>query len=344
MRGNFTQPDFLYEATRVYLMLGGQGPLDRALVKEWMTYDWKAAYAGAFDTAMLTGLAGHLDALLAQPLPAVPLDDQLIAQARTAFSRVSLGSACVFTHQASAAAQAVQPWRPSDVLGPAGVNVFVRASGKKLSDGIPGFLTVDGFHKVLLPALPQATREASLESWVMGRGAAVSLDDAQQRALANDVVALYEADYAKAWDDLLQDINVVPLRSLPQAAQDLYILASPQSPMKELLTAIARQLSLSEPPKSVEAKAAVESAAEASAKGKAAAIAPSVPSTLIPSLLSGQPGAGVPALPPGHVIGERYKPLRDLVAATGGAPIDPGAEAAERFATTTGKTRGRPCR
>ncbi len=29
MRGYFTQPDFLYEATRVYLMLGGQGPLDR---------------------------------------------------------------------------------------------------------------------------------------------------------------------------------------------------------------------------------------------------------------------------------------------------------------------------
>ena len=61
--------------------------------------------------------------------------------------------------------------------------------------------------------------------------------------------ALYVADYAKAWDDLLQDLEIVPLRSLPQAAQDLYILASPQSPMKELLTAIARQLTLSEPPK-----------------------------------------------------------------------------------------------
>src|SRR6201999_1150968 len=56
MRGNFTHPDFLYEATRVYLMLGGQGPLDRALVKEWMTYDWKAAYAGAFNDSLLGGL------------------------------------------------------------------------------------------------------------------------------------------------------------------------------------------------------------------------------------------------------------------------------------------------
>ena len=43
MRGYFTQPEFLYEATRVYLMLGGQGPLDKSLVKEWMTYDWQHA-------------------------------------------------------------------------------------------------------------------------------------------------------------------------------------------------------------------------------------------------------------------------------------------------------------
>ncbi len=55
----------------------------------------------------------------------------------------------------------------------------------------------------------------------MGRGAPVALDEPQQRELANAVVALYLADYAKAWDALLQDLEIVPLRSLPQAAQDL---------------------------------------------------------------------------------------------------------------------------
>ena len=49
MRGNLTSPDFLYEATRVYLMLGGQGPLDAGLVREWMTIDWQATYPGAFN-------------------------------------------------------------------------------------------------------------------------------------------------------------------------------------------------------------------------------------------------------------------------------------------------------
>jgi type VI secretion system protein ImpL len=319
MRGYFTQPDFLYEATRVYLMLGGQGPLDAALVKEWMMYDWQTQYSGAANMAVVAGLQGHLDALLAQPLPPVPLDDALVAQARTTFSRVSLASRAYSRIKPSAAAQGLPPWRPSDVLGPAGVRVFTRASGKKLSDGVPGFFTVDGFHKVLLPALPAATREVASESWVMGQKVPVNLDNAQQAELANSVVKLYLDDYAKAWDGLLQDLEIVPLRSLPQAAQDLYILASPLSPLKDLLTAIARQVTLSEPPK----PSALEAAAETAAKAKAAAAAPAAArgAAALSSILAGQPGAA-PAQPPGHEIDERYKQLRDLVAASGGAPID----------------------
>jgi type VI secretion system protein ImpL len=318
MRGNFTRPDFLYEATRVYLMLGGQGPLDKPLVKEWMTYDWRAQYGNAFNTAVLSGLASHLDALLAQPLPAVPLDDPLVAQARTTFSRVPLSARVYSRIKPSAAAQALPPWTPAEALGPAGLRVFVRASGRKMTDGIPGFLTVDGFHKVLLPALPEATREVATESWVLGQKANVNLDDAEQRKLANEVIGQYMDDYAKAWDAMLQDLEVVPLRSLPQAAQDLYILASPQSPMKELLTSIARQLTLSEPPKPSPAMAAAEKAAKDKAN---AALASTIKEPALSSLLTGQPGA-TPELPPGHQIDERYKQLRDLVVPPGGSPLD----------------------
>ena len=321
MRGYFTQPEFLYEATRIYLMLGGQGPLDASLVKEWMTYDWQAQYSGVANIPVVAGLQSHLDALLAQPLPAVALDDALVAQARTTFSRVSLASRAYSRIKPSAAAQGLPPWRPSDVLGPAGVRVFTRASGKKLSDGVPGFLTVDGFHKVLLPALPAATREVAAESWVMGQKVP-PLDSTQQAELANNVVKQYLDDYAKAWDALMQDLEIVPLRSLPQAAQDLYVLASPQSPMKELLTAIARQVTLSEPPKPSAAEAAAAEA-EKAAKAKATAAAPATArgAAALSSILGGQPGTA-PALPPGHEIDERYKQLRDLVATTGGAPID----------------------
>lgn len=323
MRGYITQPELLYEATRVYLMLGGQGPIEKSLVKEWMTYGWQSEYSGAANLAVVAGLQRHLDALLAQPLPAVALDEGLLARARTTFSRVPMAARAYSRIKPSAAAQNLQPWRPSDVLGPAGVRVFTRASGRKLSDGISGFLTIDGFHKVLLPALAMATREVAAESWVLGQKAPI-LDQAQQSELANAVVKQYMDDYANAWDAMLRDLEVVAMRSVPQAAQDLYVLASPNSPMKELLTAIARQLTLSEPPKQTAqeaAAAAAQAEAEKAAKSKAVAALPNIARPSLSILLGAQTG-GVLTLPPGHEIDERYKQLRDLVASSGGAPID----------------------
>ena len=44
-------------------------------------------------------------------------------------------------------------------------------------------------------------------------------------------------------------------------------------------------------------------------------------SAALAALLAGQAGAA-PALPPGHQIDERYRPLRELVTPPGGAPID----------------------
>lgn len=290
MRGNLANPYFLYEATRVYLMLGGQGPLDTALVKEWMTYDWQLAHGGAHNAAALAGLAGHLDTLLAQPLPAIALDEALVARARTAFGSVPLAARVYSRLKPVLAAQALPPWRPSDALGRAGRHLFVRASGKKLSDGIPGYLTVDGYQKSLLPALPAAAREAAAESWVTGQGT-LRLNEAEQRALVNAVVALFAADYIKAWDDLLQDLEVAPLRSVPQAAQDLFILGAPQSPLKDLLAKMSPQLTLTELP-------------------KVAAGSPSPP--------SGQATAVVP----GSEVEEHFRPVRELVAVTAGTPLD----------------------
>ena len=132
---------------------GQRGPLDRDLVRAWMAL----------------GMAGHLSgrgrgAAPRKPRPpsrcaarraaaAVPLDGALIEAARATFSRVPLANRVYSRIAPSAAAQAVAPWRPADAVGAAGAQVFVRASGKKLTDGIPGFYTIDGFYTVLLPAL-----------------------------------------------------------------------------------------------------------------------------------------------------------------------------------------------
>jgi type VI secretion system protein ImpL len=313
MRGAFDRPDYLYEATRVYLMLGAAGPLDRDLVRAWFALDWQAAYPGPVLAPIRADLTRHLEALLANPLPPIALDGALVAAARATFSRVPLAERVYSRILASGAAQALPPWRPADALGPGGARFFVRASGKPLSDGIPGFYTVDGFYKVLLPALGDVTEEVASESWVLGKTSTIAPDSAAAQQLERDVIGLYEADYAKHWDAMLADLEPVPLRNAAQAAQDLYILGSPHSPLRDLLVSIARQLTLSRPPAASAAGGPIPAAAASPSVAAAAA--------RLKSLL-GTPSSGAPAAPPGAAIDARYRALRDFVGNGPGAPID----------------------
>jgi type VI secretion system protein ImpL len=311
MRGNFDRPQFLYEATRVYLMLGGAGPLDRDLVRAWwVSLDWPASYPGAVMRPVRADLARHLDALLSHRLPAIPLDGALIAEARATFSRVPLANRIYSRIAPSAAARAVPPWRPSQALGAAGAHIFLRASGRPLDAGIPGFYTVRGFHDVLLPALGNVTEEVARESWVLGTNSTLAPDSAQARRIEREVIGLYEADYEKHWDALLADLDIAPLRTPAQAVQELYILASPQSPIRTLLAAIARQLTLSRPP---------HAPAGTATPGTAPPAAPKVPGQLRP-LLAAEGAAAAP--PPGTKVDAYYRTLRDYVGRGPGAPID----------------------
>ncbi|HVC60414.1 MAG TPA: type VI secretion system membrane subunit TssM [Acetobacteraceae bacterium] len=319
MRQNFNNPAFLYEATRIYLMLGSAGPLDRDSVKAWMHFDWAAAWPGPTSQPLRDSLERHLAALLDQPLPKVSLDGALVEDARRTFSRVSLAERVYASIQHSAQATALPPWRPSDALGATGVRVFVRRSGVPMTDGIPGFYTVDGFYKVLLPQLPAATRQVASESWVLGKQSEIDPSSPQVLNLQNDVVKLYTADYARHWDALLNDIDVEPLTNMQQAVQDLYVLSSPQSPMRDLLASITRQLTLTQPPPPAPGVAGAAGAAQAAASAAAAKAAGGTASSL--KGLFGQTAGPAPE-PPGKAIEDRYAALIGFVGKGPGAPID----------------------
>ncbi len=313
MRQNFNQPAFLYEATRVYLELGSVGPLDRDLIKEWMHFDWQAALSGPAADETRDHLERHLAALLDLRLPKVPLDGALIEDAQRTFSRVSLADRVYSAIRRSPQAAALAPWRPGDAAGASGVRVFHRRSGQAMTDGVPGFFTVDGFYKVLMPRLPAATRQAASESWVLGKQVEVDPNSPQALNLLSDVVKLYTADYIRTWDGLIADIDVEPLGSMQQAVQSLYILSSPQSPLRDLLVGIARQLTLTVPPPPDPA-AGIAGAAQ----GAVAAVTGAAASRFQDVFAK----TGVVAEPPGKTVETYYAPLIAYVGKGPGAPID----------------------
>lgn len=313
LRGHLNEPDFLYEATRVYLMLGNAGPLDRDLVHEWMNLDWQERYPEREREPMREALLRHLDALLRDPLPSVPLDGDLVAQARQVLGQVSFAERAYSRIRLSLSAQRLPPWRPGDALGAAGAGLFLRESGKTLDDGIPGFFTVDGFHEVLLPSLDMAAHSVVSESWVLGQP--VDPNEPQIHTLRQQIIDLYEQDYARAWDRMLSDLNIAPMHSLPQAAQDLYLMTSPASPVRALLVSVARQLRLSIPPTPGQT---------GSPRLQRPATPPSGYGTAeqLPALLSKLAQDDPVSQAPGHEIDERYTALLSFVDEGSGAALD----------------------
>ena len=249
----------------------------------------------------------------------MPLDGALIEDARRTFSRVTLAERVYSTIKGSQPARALPPWRPADAAGASGVRVFIRSSGAPLTEGVPGFYTIDGFYKVLLPNLPSATIQVASESWVLGKEAQIDPTSPQVLTLQRDVIALYTADYAKQWDGLMADLDIEPMRNLQQAVQDLYILASPQSPMRDLLAGITRQLTLTQPPPPPPGLAG---AAQGAAQAATAAASQAAGSAA--GRLQGILGAasGPPPEPPGKAIEDRYAALIAFVGKGPGAPID----------------------
>lgn len=300
MRAQQDKPDFLYQATRIYLMLGSQGPLDPGLVEAWMKLDWEQALPGTGNAPLRADLLGHLKALLAEPLPNIALDGALVDAARVTFSRVSVAQRVYSRIALSAQAQALPAWNPADALGEAGTRLFTRASGKKLTDGIPGLYTAAGFTTVLLPSVPAVARLVAAESWVLGKQSAIDVSAPALTALQQAVVGLYEADTIRHWDALLADLNLAPQPSVQQAAEMLYVLGSPQSPMRTLLAGVLHELAFAPPP----------------------AAAPAQPNAIAELQRVLTPTANAAVAQPGVAIEAHYKPLRDYLGQGAGAPID----------------------
>jgi type VI secretion system protein ImpL len=248
MQAHLQQPDFLYETLKVYLMLGRQGPLDAALVQQWFDADFAASFPGDNGEATRTALSQHLHALLEYPLTPVALNGPLVTQARAILTRQPMAEYTYNRLISSAVVQSLPEWTVADNAGPAGGRVFELRDGKPLNTGVLGIFTWNGYHTVLLPLLPQVTKDASEDGWVLGRPPVKLTETLSQLAqLRRDILGLYLDDYTRRWDALLATVALKPFTTLSQGQDELYLLSAPESPLRDLLQAIDQETQLSHP-------------------------------------------------------------------------------------------------
>jgi len=246
MQANMNNTELLYEALKIYLLLGLQGPMSQDSVKEWMRLDWSLAFPGPGREILRSDLTAHLEAMLAQPMDQIALNGPLIEQIQGLLSEMPLAQRVYNSIISSPAARALPEWRITEIGGPAVSRVLVRSSGKPLNDGIEGIYTYKGFNEVFLNEALGVAKRIQSESWVLGPRGDAEQSELALLSMSRDVLDLYYNDFIANYDQILGDIDIIPMESLSHAVEVTNVLSGPTSPLVNILNAVSQETKLTE--------------------------------------------------------------------------------------------------
>ncbi len=292
------QPDRLFEYLKAYLMLGEPEHLNKTHLSVLADLEWRVAYAGTPEVG--TSLSRHFRTLLdiKDPLPPVGLDDVVVAQARSTIGQASIPGIMYSQLRLDHLDEPERALRLDVTMGLGAEQVFARRSGIGLSEPFPALYTEPVFKEITGRGTELLAARFALDSWVWGEGA---LSVAGVARFGNEVLGLYERDYIAAWDSLIQDLTLVPIRNVSQLSQVLGILGGSTSPLRGFLQMTRDHTLLVEP----ESGASQGALAEAERR--------------LGRLLGGaRQAVGVPAVTPGKQVTDHFAPLHRLVDGSGG--------------------------
>ena len=296
------EPEKLYEYLKAYLMLGQPQHLERAQLAYLADREWEAAYGDSPDTR--ASLSSHFHRLLEwrETLRPIPLDESLVAQARSAVRRASIARLIYDRLLLTYATDEARALHLDVALGIGANQVFRRKSGTSLADPIPGIYTRAVFEEITSRDTAALVKEFESDRWVWG-DEGLTLSGSSK--LAAEVIDIYEKEYIAAWDAVMRDLQPVPFPTLEKITQALGTLAAPTSPLRALLLTVDENTFLVKPP-------------EAGKDGGVLASAQRGVRDRFDKIFGAAKGA---AAPPGIQITTHFAPVHRLVAGAP-APID----------------------
>jgi type VI secretion system protein ImpL len=315
LQTNINNPEFLFEALKVYQMLGLQGPMDADTVRQWMQIDWAIAFKGQDEVQQ--ELLDHLNELVNQPMRKIGLNGPLVEQIQLLLAETPVAERVYRSIVKAPAAAALEPFRITDVGGPAVSRVMLRPSGKPLSAGVEGVYTRNGFYTYFLPSLDTISDRVQFENLVLGPHAEDLTPETTAR-LGKDILALYENDYVARYDELLADVDIIPMENLGQATQVTNILSGPTSPIRNVLEAVSKETKLTVLPGADAVAGSAISAVTDLARGEAISKLDAGGQQIVEALSSVVP-TNVQEVAPGRFVEDRFSTLHALVARADGA-------------------------
>jgi type VI secretion system protein ImpL len=248
LEANINNPGFVYEALKVYLMVGGQARLDRDLVIAWMRLDWaENLFPGAANVKGREALEEHLVAMLALDEggePVVKLNQTLIENCQRTLRRMSIAERAYELLRTQARGQN-RDWVAAQRGGSDVRLAFEGVAGEDLDAiRVPYFYTYDGFQNAFVDRLGDIGERIEKERWVLGENVDQQAIVAQYQTLFQDLLKLYVRDYIATWQRTLRRLKLRPLNADKPKYVALSAIAAPTSPFKQILESIRDETQL----------------------------------------------------------------------------------------------------
>jgi len=244
LNGRITDAAFVYEALKVYMMLGGLHPADEGLVKSWMQRDWtENLYPGPTNSEGRRLLEEHLAAMFdletEQP-PLVELDGNLILEAQKTLARLSVSQRAYELLKSEARALSTAgDWVVARKGGLDAANVLEADRGQPLDTiSVPAFFTYNGFQDKFIAKLGDLSERMKSDRWVLGAAGQQTALSQQYDNLASNLFDLYGNDFVGAWRNALTKLKMKKLLADKPKYQALRAVSAPTSPLKLILESI----------------------------------------------------------------------------------------------------------
>lgn len=312
LQSNANNSDYLYEALKIYLMLGDAEHYDPKAIRSWITLDWQHNLPIDVINEQRQTLTEHLNTLFEvrpAPLPR-PLDTALIQQTRDILANTAVAERVYARLKLELNNADIADFRVSEKAGRDAPLVLSNKSGDLFTKSIPGLYTCAGYQDVFLKNSARLIDQQTAESWVLGTKQAARLTDAELKTLRENVLKHYFEDYIQQWDGLLSDIQIKPFSSQTQMIEVLNIIAGENSPLRLLLQAADRETSfacLAEKDKSLLDKAGEKLNTARSTLDIIIGSTPEARSSTPPAITT-------------NLVTDHFKELHELVLSKEGAP------------------------
>jgi len=241
---NIADPMYVYEALKIYLMVGGQAPkIERREIVDWFVSDWaRGAYRGAPSQDLREKLRQHLEAMIdlnTDGKTDIALDGDLVKRARGAIANMRVADRAYAILEQKSHNLQLEDW----IAGQrGGLNVEQVFEGKNHEDlntiRVPGFFTYEGFYIALLDPIKSVATELQDDKWLLG-------DFGEQKAISNqysnlypDILEIYRQHFVGAWLDALGRLQLKSLLADKPHYTGLAYASGPTSPIMLLLESV----------------------------------------------------------------------------------------------------------